>query len=201
MAKKYYAVRKGKKTGIFTTWDECKQYVHGYPSASYKSFTNKQDAEAYMQGESASIEQTNEITKVDSEVVAYVDGSFHKGKGEFSYGAVIFYQGKQFRFSQKYNDPEFVAMRNVAGEIKGAEKAMEFAMEKCAKSLTIYHDYEGIAKWCTNEWKANKSGTIAYKRYYDRIKEDIQIQFVKVKSHSGDELNDLADQLAKDAFL
>ena len=27
MAKKYYAVKKGRKTGVFETWDECKQSV------------------------------------------------------------------------------------------------------------------------------------------------------------------------------
>ena len=30
MAKKYYAVKKGRKTGVFETWDECKQSVSGY---------------------------------------------------------------------------------------------------------------------------------------------------------------------------
>ena len=32
-------------------------------------------------------------------------------------------------------------MRNVAGEIKGAEKAMSFALEQSAQVLHIYHDY------------------------------------------------------------
>ena len=38
MPKKFYAVRKGRKTGIFTTWDECRAQVHGFPCAEYKSF-------------------------------------------------------------------------------------------------------------------------------------------------------------------
>lgn len=31
---KYYAVRKGYKTGIFVDWEECKSYVCGFSGAS-----------------------------------------------------------------------------------------------------------------------------------------------------------------------
>jgi len=199
MAKKYYAVKKGKNTGIFTTWDECKQNVDGYSGAEFKSFKSRAEAEYYLKGsETNSVQEDKSEIKTD--VIAYVDGSFNKETTEFSYGAVIFYQGKQIHFSEKSNDPELVDMRNVAGEIKGAEKAMAFAIEKDAKSLTIYHDYEGIAKWCTGEWRAKKVGTKAYKQYFDEIQESVNIKFVKVKGHSGDEFNDLADQLAREAF-
>ena len=38
MAGKIYAVRKGRKTGIFQTWDETKEQVDGFSGAEYKSF-------------------------------------------------------------------------------------------------------------------------------------------------------------------
>lgn len=38
MAQKYYVVWKGKKTGIFNSWDEVKRLIQGYPGAKYKSF-------------------------------------------------------------------------------------------------------------------------------------------------------------------
>lgn len=44
MAKKYYAVKVGEKTGIYETWEECKANVDGYPGALYKSFKNISDA-------------------------------------------------------------------------------------------------------------------------------------------------------------
>ncbi|MBQ2004700.1 MAG: RNase H1/viroplasmin domain-containing protein, partial [Peptococcaceae bacterium] len=31
--KKYYAVKVGRETGIFTTWDACKAQVQGYSGA------------------------------------------------------------------------------------------------------------------------------------------------------------------------
>ena len=200
MGKKFYAVKQGKKMGIFTTWDECKQNVHGYSGAAYKSFASKADAEKYLHGDSNSEKANDEPVTAELEAVAYVDGSFNNKTSEFSFGAVVFFQGEQLNFAEKFNDPELVTMRNVAGEIKGSERAMAFAAENGAKNLTIHHDYEGISKWCTGDWQAKKPGTIAYKEYFDGIKKNINIKFVKVKAHSGDEYNDLADKLAKDAF-
>lgn len=46
--KKYYAVKEGMVRGIFETWSECQQAVLGYPRAIYKSFTRKEDAEAFL---------------------------------------------------------------------------------------------------------------------------------------------------------
>lgn len=37
--KKYYAVRQGRKTGIYQTWGECKEQVQGYKNSIFKSFS------------------------------------------------------------------------------------------------------------------------------------------------------------------
>ncbi len=79
---------------------------------------------------------TGETKQVErSGVVAYVDGSYHSGTGEFSYGVVILRDGKELCFQEKLNDPSLAAMHNVAGEIKGAECAMRYAVaEGCQRS-------------------------------------------------------------------
>jgi ribonuclease HI len=46
--KQYYAVRSGRKPGIYRTWEECKAQVDGYANAQYKGFTSLEEAEAYM---------------------------------------------------------------------------------------------------------------------------------------------------------
>ena len=68
------------------------------------------------------------------------------------------------------------------------------------KEVAIYYDYEGISAWAEGRWKTNKHGTIAYKEFYDEIKDRLKVTFVKVKGHSGDTYNDMADRLAKDAL-
>ncbi|MCX7714580.1 MAG: ribonuclease H family protein [Clostridia bacterium] len=191
MPKKFYAVKNGRNTGIYETWEECKAQVSAYPGAVYKSFLSKDEAIAYLK-----IKQPS----VKAEAVAYVDGSYsHKDK-RFSYGAVVFWNGKEYRLCDSFFDEKLSKMRNVAGEIKGAEAAMRFCIENGIKSLDIYHDYEGIAKWCTGDWKTNKDGTKKYAEFYEEAKKSVNINFVKVKGHSGDRYNDMADMLAKKAL-
>lgn len=131
---------------------------------------------------------------------AYVDGSYNSETNEFSYGMVILLNGEELKYAEKYDDKELATMHNVAGEIKGAEAAMRYAVENSLASIIIYHDYEGIAKWCLGEWKVNKEGTKAYKGYYESIKDKVSISFVKVTGHSNNKYNDMADELAKQAL-
>lgn len=190
---KFYAVRQGRHVGIYNTWDECKREVTGYKGAEFKSFTSRADAESYMSGGS-------KLEEIPGATSAYVDGSYNAKTKEYSFGAVIFHNGETLCFNEKFSDSENAEMRNVAGEINGAMFAMRFCVEKGIDALNIYYDYAGIEKWCTGEWKTNKSGTIAYKKYYDSIKDVLRVQFHKVKGHSGDKYNDMADSLAKEAL-
>jgi ribonuclease HI len=41
---KYYVVWKGRKTGIFSSWQECKASVEGFADAKYKSFDTLPEA-------------------------------------------------------------------------------------------------------------------------------------------------------------
>ena len=43
---KFYVVWKGRKTGIFSSWEECATQVTGFNGAEYKSFENRSTAEA-----------------------------------------------------------------------------------------------------------------------------------------------------------
>lgn len=48
---KYYVVWKGRKPGVFTTWQECSAQVTGFNGAEYKSFENREAAEAAYKSE------------------------------------------------------------------------------------------------------------------------------------------------------
>lgn len=196
---KYYAVRNGYHTGIFDTWDKCKKEVMGFSGAEYKSFTKLSDAEDFM-GINKQISLFEEPIQENNTAVAYVDGSYNISTEEFACGVVIFHDGTEHTFSKKFSDPENAVMRNVAGEIEGAKLAMQYCVDNNIEEIDIYYDYEGIEKWCTGAWKTNKTGTIAYKQFYDSISKFVKVSFNKVKGHSGDKYNDMADRLAKDAI-
>jgi capsule biosynthesis phosphatase len=131
---------------------------------------------------------------------AYVDGSYDVETGNYSYGAVIFFDGRQEEFSERFDDEEMASMRNVAGEIEGSKKAMSYCLENGISELDLFFDYEGIRAWCTGQWKTNKEGTKAYKAFYDEAAKKLKVNFIKVKSHSGVEFNERADKLAKQAL-
>ncbi len=204
---KVYAVKKGRTTGIFGSWEECKAQVDGYTGAQYKSFSSASEAAVFLGWTSdatkPSLSENKEeleiVPKDDSHIIAYVDGSYNIATGEYGSGAILITSKGEVSLSEKGNDESLASMRNVAGEIKGAEAAMRYAFDNGYKSLTIYHDYEGISKWCQGLWKRNKEGTIAYKEMYDILSKEVNIDFVKVKGHSGDKYNDIADELAKKA--
>lgn len=195
MAKKFYAVKVGKTPGIYETWTDCQAQINGYSGAVYKGFATREEAAAFMSGGTSILKETEE-----TQAVAYVDGSYDSTANAFSYGMVLFHNGRELHFSEKYTDSELAQMHNVAGEIKGSEAAIRYCLEHQIESITIYHDYEGIAKWCSGEWQAKKAGTIAYANFYREASAKIRIRFVKVKGHSGDTYNDLADKLAKEAL-
>ena len=189
---KYYAVKKGRNPGIYTSWDSCLKEVKGFSGAVYKSFKTKEDAINFMED----IEKKIEVDK--DTVIAYVDGSFNLPEKIYGAGVVLIKDGNEECFKKSYSD-SFYTHRNVAGEVKASELAINLAIEKGYKKIIIYHDYQGIKSWADGDWKTNNELTKSYKAFVDRKREEIQIGFVKVKGHSNDKYNDLADRLAKDA--
>lgn len=193
--KKYYAVRNGKKIGIFNTWNECKEQVNGFSGAEYKSFPTMEEANEYIHG------KEKVVFDDDNMVEAYVDGSYEHCLRAYGSGVVILKNREvEKTFSVKGDHKDLVGMRNVAGEIEASKIAMEYCLDNDISNLVLYFDYEGIEKWCTGAWKANKEGTIEYKKYYDKIKSNLNVKFVKVRAHSGDKYNEEADKLAKKAL-
>lgn len=54
MSKKYYAVARGKTTGVFHSWSQCKEQVHGFSGAVHKSFRRLDQAQAWLDEKSQS---------------------------------------------------------------------------------------------------------------------------------------------------
>lgn len=199
--KKYYAVRDGRTIGIFESWEECKKQTEGYQGAEYKSFSTREEALAYLNREESPADLNREELKLPFDTLcAFVDGSFDAKTNRYGSGMVLLYQGKEKTFYKAGSHPTLVSMRNVAGEITASVMAMRYAVANGFPSLVIYHDYEGIAKWCRGEWKTEREGTRLYKEFYDSVKDKLDVSFVKVAAHTGNHYNELADELAKKAL-
>lgn len=226
----FYAVKIGRKPGIYFTWAECKAQVHAFKGALYKKFEDREGAEAFMAGDhmaeilsvaaSKDSEKENLLSakgnSPDSEINAYgreigdfdpekieeghlhafVDGSFNAKEAKYGYGLVLFSPGDKEIFYGTASD-EGVRHRNVAGEILGAEIAMDKALEKGAKELVIYHDYSGLRHWALKEWRAKLPFTQAYAKKAEDFQKKCKLSFVKVAAHKGVKYNEEADLLAK----
>lgn len=213
--KKIYAVRKGHKTGLFYTWDECKKAVHGYSGAEYKGFLTEEEAEAFLNiGLTKSATSKNSptaTTSVDSNMlttatpdrlIVYVDGSFDVNLQKYSFGCVILLEdGRIVERSGNGDEPELLAIRNVAGEMHGAMYAVQWAFENGYSSVILHYDYEGIEKWATGVWNAKNPHTRKYAAFMRHMQEKIEVIFQKVKAHSGDFYNEQVDKLAKKALI
>lgn len=194
--KKVYAVRKGKTTGLFYSWSECEAAVTGYPGAEYKGFLTEDEAKEYL-----GYKTSKEDKKEELRLIAYVDGSFDAAIGKYAFGCVILTpDGDIIKESGNGDNPESLAIRNVAGEMLGAMTAVRWAIKNGYDNLELRYDYEGIEKWATGVWKAKNTLTQKYAEYMQRQQNHIKISFRKVKAHSGDYYNEEADKLAKEAL-
>ncbi|MCR5787075.1 MAG: ribonuclease H family protein [Acholeplasmatales bacterium] len=190
---KYYAVKNGRVNGIYTDWDSCKEQVIGFEGAIYKSFSTKEEAEAYLTGGQIKEENYNRPT-------AYVDGSFNINTNEYSFGAILFVNGQKLIFKKKFEADKYSTFRNVAGEVRGASFIINYALKQGIKELDLFYDYQGIESWFTQEWKANNELTINYQKFANDVKDKIKVSFKKVKSHTGVKYNEEVDSLAKEAL-
>lgn len=200
MPKRYYAVRKGRKTGIFETWTECEESIKGYPGAEYKSFANREDAELYLK-DIDQIEKYKNILNEENQVIAYVDGSYDKSLNKCAFGCVILTKdNEEQKFSSVVTNKEIVDLHNIAGEIEGVKFAVKWAYENGYEKIIICHDYEGLSKWYYGEWQANSKFVKDYIEFMRSYSDFIKIEFKKVTAHSGDKYNELADLLAREAL-
>lgn len=216
MAKKnFYAVKRGLVPGIYKTWAECQQQINGFPGAQYQGFATEQEAKLFIEDSitndtvSTPKNATNEsidllLTDITEDtLVAFVDGSYSASSEFYGYGIVYLDPNKE---SEEFvygsdNNANYKDSRNVAGEIEGVKTAITHALAKGYKRIVIFYDYEGIQKWAEKEWKAKVAISSDYVQFIEQMKYNVEIEFRKVKAHSGIKYNEKADELAKKSLL
>ena len=84
--KKVYAVKKGKQTGLFYSWTDCREAINGYSGAEYKGFESEKEAQNYLDNETQVIKAEVIEAGKDDQLIAYVDGSFDEKIGKYAFG-------------------------------------------------------------------------------------------------------------------
>lgn len=127
--------------------------------------------------------------------IAYTDGSYNKATGQYGYGICMEINGEKSEYFGGSRD--MTGGWQVNGELQGALVAIEKAIEAGCSSIEIRYDYEGVHKWADGFWRTNKNYTADYKKKVQIYRKQIHISFTHIKSHTGNEGNEKADDLAK----
>ena len=207
-AKKYYGVKKGKVTGVFRSWEDCKKSIEGFSGAEYKGFATYEEACAFAgvvpdgKEEQTPGKVHMQVAAIDSaatdSLVVYVDGSYNDALPKYAFGCVFLLpDGRIFVEYGNGDNPQSLKHRNVTGEMLGAMYAVRAAMMNGYASIEICYDYEGIEKWVTGAWRSKTELTQKYAAAMQEWSKSIRITFTKVAAHTNVKYNELADQTAK----
>ena len=208
---KFYAVKKGRKTGIFTTWAECQKQVSGFPKAEFKSFISKQEADSWLK----EIKSSNENRRKSYSVIVYTDGgSRNHGnkKGEHvkkndkaAWAYLIKYQGSIIsdtdgEYGSTNNRMEIMALKKALLDLK----QRELQNEKILVVLDSKYVLDAITKrwlqlWEKNGWKTSAGTGVKNKELWMEISrllpEFSNLDYQWTKGHANDEGNNLVDEL------
>lgn len=227
---KIYVVVKGFNPGIYHSIEEVNEQIRGYTNPEIKSFKTIEDAESFANSfkivtettviskkETFEIKKTkknkkknkkkdkkdkkkkNKKTKKAKKAIVYVDGSYNQFIKKAAYACVIITESSEEYLSGSIED--FNELHNVSGELKAAMRAMEYCVDKKIDKLTICYDFAGIETLCENIREESKDYIKSYKKYVRSISEKVDVSFKKIKAHSGDKYNEMADKLAKHALM
>ncbi|NWG06476.1 MAG: viroplasmin family protein [Chloroflexi bacterium] len=145
---KYYVVWKGRKTGIFTSWEECEKQVKGFVAAEYKAFGSREEAETALRsgydaykGKPSSLGKWKHASVQPIIPSVCVDAACSGSPGKLEYRGVDTDTGREiFHFGP------FPDGTNNVGEFLAIVHALTW-MSKQKKQLPVYSDSENAIAW------------------------------------------------------
>lgn len=209
----YYAVAIGKNSGIYHSWSECKEQIHGISNAKFKKFNKLDDAQKFIQSNSILLQMNITLDNTEkNEFYCFTDGScLNNGKkNSIASWAVIFPEHPSYNSSKIIIDHP----TNNRGELLAIINAIEISNEIYQnKPLYIYTDSEyvincmtkWIKKWKINGWINSKNKPVENKDLLQNLDSLISfkiIHFKWVHAHSNlsdwkSKYNNEVDNLAK----
>ncbi|XP_040097332.1 ribonuclease H1 isoform X3 [Oryx dammah] len=197
----FYAVRRGRKAGVFRTWDECRAQVDRFPAARFKKFATEEEAWAFV-----SRPASPSHSEGDS-VVVYTDGCCSSNGRKRARAGIGVYWGPGHPLNVGIRLPG--RQTNQRAEIHAACKAIEQAKAQDITKLVLYTDsmftINGITTWVKgwkqNGWRTSTGKEVTNKEDFaelERLARGMDIQWMHVPGHSGFRGNEEADRLARE---
>lgn len=196
MVGKYYAVRNGRINGIYTTWEECKKQVNGYPKAQYKSFTNEIDANNYLNMNINIIDNNIKYVNI------YTDGGCKNNGKENAIGGigVFFGDNDERNISEKYNDDKITNNRCEIYAIIRALQSIADNIDVKIISDSLY-TINSVTIWKKTNWNNVINGDLLSKLVKLIESRKGKTILEHVYGHKDNYGNIQADYLAEKAIL
>jgi ribonuclease HI len=224
--KKFYAVFKGRRPGIYTSWfgdNGAFSQVNKYPGAVYEGFSTKEEAEKFLsrkqyekpapvrplaqqslfEDKKSAVEINRDETVTPGDrVLIHTDGGALNNPGPGGYGAVIEDGERRIEISGGYR-----RTTNNRMELMACIKALEY-LEKPSK-VTLYSDSRYVVdavskgwadKWRKNGWMRNKADSAMNADLWERLLDLLRrhrVDFKWVRGHSGHPENERCDELVR----
>jgi ribonuclease HI len=147
---KFYVVWKGRTTGIFTTWDQCRRQVAGFAGALYKSFPTEQEAKTAITSKPKFKTTKPEPTDPDSagRIITpsiSVDAACSGNPGPMEYRGVETTTGKEI-----FHAGPFAKGTNNIGEFLAVVHCLALLKQQNS-ALPIYSDSRNAILWVKNK--------------------------------------------------
>ena len=211
MAKKFYAVKRGRKTGLYTVWAECAAQVKGFQGAVYKGFMTEDEARAWLGGANARTEQTRAAAEMaepsapDADYIIHTDGSCLRNPGGAGGWAAVIETAATGAVEEKSGGaPETTnnrmeltaALMALSAVPEGARVALYTDSQYLKNAFTKFW----LPAWKKRGWKKADGEPVLNQDLWVQLDAAFaarQVQFHWVKGHAGNPRNERCDALAR----
>jgi len=167
-SKKYYVVWKGRKTGVFSSWEDCKKQVDQYQGAQYRGFSSLQEAKQasqekyknYLRKKSSRYSKNNLVEQPNYNSIC-VDAASSGNPGKMEYRGVCTKTKKQLFIQGPYQEAS-----NNMGEFLALVHGLAYLKQHNQNSL-LYSDSQIAIGWvkkkvCNTKVKRTTTNKVAF---------------------------------------
>ena len=194
MEKYYYAVRNGRKIGVFDNWKECSQSITNFSNQDYKKSSSKEEAYKYLEF-LENDKNIEENTESENRLEAYVASQFNKDIGVYSFGNILVKpDGSIISNSNNGNEPNYIISQDASGRLLGGMDIIKQCSNIGCNSVVIYSPAEDMGNFYSGAWSTKAPIANDFKEFLSKHN-NIKIDFRKVSKDK--EYYKQAEELAK----
>lgn len=198
-----YAIARGRRTGIFTRLNTFQKNIIGYSNSVCRgNFKTKEEAKEWLSRRRgfAKAERRDILYHRKKNLpIVYTDGSFNSNQKKYGCAIIVLDTDGSI---QTYTKANTIKSGSAHAEVEALFLCLKILVDVCRRQeFVLIHDYEELKRIAEGELRVRNVDHKLQKEIVTFIKDrEISVHFVRVKAHSGNVGNTLADTCAKEAI-